>query len=43
MEVQKKKPIVLPTEILKTYLDTDGLAAFNKAQGIYSITVYAEK
>ncbi len=43
MEVQKKKPIVLPTEILETYLDTDGLAAFNKAQGIYSITVYAEK
>lgn len=43
IEIQKQKPITIPTDILEKYLDGDGLAAFNKAQGIYSITVYAEK
>ena len=43
IEVQKQKPIIIPNDILEKYLDADGLAAFNKVQGIYSITVYAEK
>lgn len=43
IEIQKQKPIIIPTDILEKYLDADGLEAFNKVQGIYSITVYAEK
>ena len=43
IEIQKQKPITIPTDILEKYLDADGLAVFNKLQGIYSITVYAEK
>jgi len=44
ISVQKEKPIVIPDDILSKYLTTDELAAFNVGgQGIFSITVYAEK
>ncbi len=43
MRIQKKKPIVLPEELLDQYLDADAKARFNKDQGIYSITLFARK
>lgn len=44
MLVQKKKPILIPDEILLEYLSAEELKAFVDAQtGIFSITVYAEK
>lgn len=36
--LQKEKPIVIPDDILRQYLDADAIGA-----GIHSITVYAEK
>jgi len=42
--IQKEKRIVLPAEILKDYLTPGEAGAFNESnQGIFSITVYAEK
>ena len=42
--VQKKKPIVVPDEILELHLSKEDLAAFKASNtGIYSISVYAEK
>ena len=42
--IQKEKPIYLPDDILRTYLNEDELADFRSGKtGIYSVTVYAEK
>lgn len=42
--VQKEKPIIIPDDILKNYLNEDALADFKTGNtGIFSITVYAEK
>ena len=42
--IQKEKPIVLPDDILKNYLNEDELTNFKAGNtGIFSITVYAEK
>lgn len=42
--IQKEKRIVLPEEILKDYLTPEEAGAFDESnQGIFSITVYAEK
>lgn len=42
--VQKEKPIIIPTDILKNYLTETEIAAFNNGgAGIFSVTVYAEK
>lgn len=42
--IQKEKTIVIPDDILAGYLTTEEIAAFrNSGNGIYSITVYAEK
>lgn len=42
--VQKQKPILIPDDILSTYLATEEIAAFKTSNtGIYSITVYADK
>lgn len=42
--VQKEKPIVLPDDILSTYLTKEELVKFKSGEtGIMSITVYAEK
>ena len=42
--LQKEKPIVIPDDILKNYLDTDALNSFKQGStGIFSVTVYAEK
>jgi ubiquinone/menaquinone biosynthesis C-methylase UbiE len=42
--LQKEKPIILPDDILKNYLDEKELAGFKAGNtGIFSITVYAEK
>lgn len=42
--VQKEKPIIIPDDILRNYLNEDALADFKKGNtGIFSITVYAEK
>lgn len=42
--VQKSKAIVIPDDILSTYLTPDEITRFkNSNTGIYSITVYAEK
>jgi len=43
IEIQKRKPITLPREILAKYLSDAEIDEFNKDQGIFSITVYAEK
>lgn len=43
LEVQKKKSIQLPEEVLRKHLPEDQVTAFNTAFGIYSITVYGEK
>jgi len=44
LKVLKKKPIVIPDEILGMYLDSDGIKDFKSSgTGIFSITVYAEK
>lgn len=42
--LQKEKPIHIPDDILKDYLDEKELASFKAGNtGIFSITVYAEK
>lgn len=42
--IQKEKPIVIPDDILKKYLNEKELTGFkNGNTGIFSITVYAEK
>ncbi|MFI5188632.1 MAG: arsenite methyltransferase [Chitinophagales bacterium] len=42
--LQKEKPIIIPDDILKNYLDEEELAKFKAGNiGIFSITVYAEK
>jgi len=42
--LQKEKPIVIPDDILKNYLNEEELSQFKKGTtGIFSITVYAEK
>lgn len=44
IEIKKSHEIVLPQELLKTFLDDDQLKKYNrKGMGIYSITVVAEK
>ncbi|MBL0232630.1 MAG: arsenite methyltransferase [Chitinophagaceae bacterium] len=42
--LQKEKPIVIPDDILETYLNADQMKRMKSSDlGIYSITVYAEK
>lgn len=42
--LQKEKPIIIPDDILKKYLNETELSAFkNGGTGIFSVTVYAEK
>jgi len=42
--VQKEKPIVIPDDILSSYLSADEIASFrNSAMGIHSVTVFAKK
>lgn len=42
--IQKEKKIIVPDDILSTYLDTEQLKAFKQSNtGIYSITVFAKK
>lgn len=42
--LQKEKPIIIPDDILKNYLDEEALKEYKKnITAIYSITVYAEK
>ena len=42
--LQKEKPIVIPDDILNSYLSAEEMADFKTGQtGIFSITVYAEK
>jgi arsenite methyltransferase len=42
--IQKQKPIILPGDILKNYLDDREITAFKTGKtGIFSITVYAQK
>lgn len=44
MTVQKDKPIIIPDDILKSYLSTTQIENFKQSgTGIRSITVYAEK
>jgi arsenite methyltransferase len=44
ISIQKEKPIIIPDDILKDYLDEGQLAEFKTGKtGIFSITVYAEK
>lgn len=44
LSIQKEKPITIPDDILKNYLDEDALHQFKSGTaGIFSITVYAEK
>jgi SAM-dependent methyltransferase len=42
--IQKEKPIIIPDDILKYYLNEEDLMSFKTGStGIFSITVYAEK
>lgn len=42
--IQKEKPIIIPDDILKNYLNEAELLSFKSSNiGIFSITVYAEK
>jgi arsenite methyltransferase len=42
--IQKEKPILIPDDILKNYMDEAALQSFKSGStGIFSITVYAEK
>ncbi len=43
ISIQKEKLIRIPNDILSTYLKEEDLAAFGSNQGIYSITVFAQK
>ena len=42
--IQKEKPIVIPNDILKNYLNAEEIAKFNSGgTGIFSVTVFAQK
>ncbi|MDP4198078.1 MAG: arsenite methyltransferase [Bacteroidota bacterium] len=42
--IQKEKPIVIPNDILRTYLSKEAAEKFGSSEsGIFSITVYAKK
>lgn len=42
--IQKEKPIIVPDDILKDYLNTEEIEQFKKSgTGIFSITVFAQK
>jgi ubiquinone/menaquinone biosynthesis C-methylase UbiE len=41
--IQKKTAVNIPNEIVSKYLNGNELETFNKEQGIYSITLFAEK
>jgi len=42
--IQKEKPIIIPDDILKDYLNEEEIAVYNSNKNIiYSITVYGEK
>ena len=42
--LQKEKPVIIPDDILKNYLNEDEMADFKAGHtGIFSITVYADK
>jgi SAM-dependent methyltransferase len=42
--VQKEKPIIIPDDILKNYLNDEQILSFkNGSTGIFSITVFAQK
>ncbi len=42
--VQKEKPIIIPDDILRSYMSKEEIKTFNESgTGIFSITVYAEK
>ena len=42
--IQKEKKIIIPKDILSSYLSQEEILSFNESQpGIFSITVYAEK
>ena len=42
--IQKEKPIIIPDDILKNYLNEAQIASFkNGSSGIFSITVFAQK
>ena len=42
--LQKEKPIIIPNDILKNYLNEDEIETYNSSKNIiFSITVYAEK
>lgn len=44
MEIQKDKPIIVPDDILKNYLNDDEIAQYKSSETVIrSITVYAEK
>lgn len=43
ISIQKEKLIRIPNDILSKYLKEEDLAAFGSNQGIYSITVFAQK
>lgn len=44
LTIQKKKPIIVPDDILKNYLNEEEIAFYkNSTTRIFSITVYAEK
>jgi arsenite methyltransferase len=44
MKLQKEKPIIIPTDILKDYLNESEIEIYNSNKNIiFSITVYAEK
>ena len=42
--LQKEKPIIIPNDILKNYLNDEEIESYNSKENIiYSITIYAEK
>lgn len=44
INIQKEKPIIIPDDILKTYLSSEEISEFKSGQiGIFSISVFAEK
>lgn len=43
LSVQKEKPIQIPSDILANYLSPAEVKAYGSNQGIFSITVYAQK
>ena len=44
ISIQKEKPIIIPDDILGTYLSAEEISEFKRSStGIYSITVFAQK